>query len=71
MHQQGAPSLCFLGQGHHCCVIDTLCELRLSLRTIDCRIGSPIDDDIRVMTIQGIRQGARVGNVTFAPAQSH
>ncbi|MNG38184.1 hypothetical protein D3C84_1257850 [compost metagenome] len=52
-------------------MIDTLCKLNLCLRAIDCRIGSPIDDDIWAMTIQGIRQGARIRNVTLAPAQRH
>ncbi|MNE34654.1 hypothetical protein D3C80_1283850 [compost metagenome] len=52
-------------------MIDAFCKLRLCLCTIDCRIGSPIDDDIRTMKIQDIHQGSRVGHITLVSAQRH
>lgn len=50
-------------------MIDALCQHRLTLCKIDCRIGSPVEDHLRLMAIQGTNQRTGVGDITFRPAK--
>ncbi|MNH52347.1 hypothetical protein D3C81_184480 [compost metagenome] len=50
-------------------MIDAFCQLRLRLCKIDCRIGGPVEDHIRLMAIQGLGQRTGFSDVALRPAK--
>ena len=69
MYQQRPPGTGFPGKQCDGLMIDALCQLGLALCEIDCRIGRTVEDDIRLMAVQGADQRTGVGDITRIPAK--